>query len=110
MPGPVGFAPPIPGTTETNGLSPDMLSPMAMMMMAAGMDTGKDTTGKKMETVIKLMREIQQSDPRMAPLLSDALRLLIEGPSQGQGPPGAGPGMGMPPGVSPSGGPGGMVA
>ena|SRR3990167_3312030 len=106
QPSPSPFAPPIPGVSETDGMSPDMLSPMAMMMMATGMDSGKDTTARKMEEVIRLLKEIGQSDPRIGTLTADALKLLIEGPSAtaGQGGP-----PGMPP-PAPAGGPGGMVS
>jgi hypothetical protein len=37
-------------------------------MMMKGMNPGQDTTASKIEEVIRLLREIGQSDPRIAPL------------------------------------------
>ena len=108
MPSPMGAAPPIPGITATEGMSPDMISPMALMMMMKGMNPGEDTTARKIEQVISLLREIAEEDPRIAPLTSDALRLLTEGPNPGQGPQ-ASPAP-MPNQPMPAGGPGGMIA
>ena len=85
-----------------------MVSPMAMMMMMKGMNPGKDTTASKIEEVIRLLREIGQEDPRIAPLTADALRLLIEGPP-GPGPVPQGPGQGPGGPPMPAGGPGGMM-
>lgn len=104
MPG--GVAPPIPGLTETSGVSPDSISPMTLMAMMMGLNPGKeDTVGQKIEQVIRLLRELGQGDPKMAPLAMDALRALTEGLPQVQAP--SGPP--VPNRGSVGGGPGGMV-
>ena len=110
-----GAAPVIPGLSQTSGLSPDAVSPMQMVAMMLGdKPGGQDSTTEKMAMIVQLLREVSKEDPRLSMLTSDALRLLIEGPSgqEGGGPvapgPGGGPGSMMSPSsVVPIGGPGG---
>lgn len=102
--GPTGFAPPIPGVTNGNGMSPDNLSNMAMLSMMMGMKPEKeDTAGQMIEQVIQLLRKAGNTDPRLAPLTMDLLQRLTEGPSSGSGAPGGAAGMGASP--VPAGGP-----
>lgn len=109
MPGPLAFAPPVPGLTQTNGVSPDMLSPMAMMSMMMGQNIGKeDSTTQKIETVIRLLREVGQSDPRMAAITGEALQMLVQGPSNANMS-STSPTMGASAAGVPSGGPGGAI-
>lgn len=100
-----GSSPPIPGITATNGVNSDMLGPMALMMLMKGMNPGEDTTARKIEQVIALLREIGRDDPRIGPLIADSLRLLVEGPGVGQTQPAAIAGQ-----SGPVGGPGGVIS
>lgn len=80
-----GSAPVMPGFSQTSGLSPDSISPMHMVSMMMGMRPGQpDSTTEKMATIVQLLREVSKEDPRLAMLTSDALKLLLEGPSSGQ--------------------------
>lgn len=102
---PVGFAPSVPGVSQTNGTAPDSLSGMALMSMMMGLKPEQeDSSGKLIEQVIQLLRKAGQQDPRMAPLTIDALRLLTEGPPGGSAPMG-GSTVGMGSAPVPSGGP-----
>ena len=102
--GPVGFAPSIPGVSQTSGTAPDSLSSMALMSMMMGLKPQQeDSSGKLIEQIIALLRQAGSQDPRLAPLTTDALRLLTEGPPGGSGPMGGAAGMGSVP--VPSGGP-----
>lgn len=83
--GPLGFAPPIPGMTGGEGTAPGQADPMQMVAMMLGMSpAGKDTTTEKMSKVVQLLREVAKEDPRISSLVTDALKLLVEGPGQGQ--------------------------
>ena len=98
---PRGFAPPIPGVTKTEGVaSPEALDPMGRLSMAMGRaPQAPSSIGDKMAQVVQLLREIAQSDPRLAMLTGGALKALTEGPP-----------MGPPPPSMPMGGPGGGPA
>src|SRR3990167_6801828 len=111
---PVGFAPPVPGLTASQGVTPDSASPMSMLAMMLGQKSPPpDTTQEKMSQIVQLLREVSKSDPRIGMIASEALRVLLEGPpgrsgaSQPPGPGGpmvGGPsagGGGMPPGMPP---------
>lgn len=117
MPMPPGYAPPVPGVTSGEGFpaganGPPPMSAVAMMM--GERPTPPDSTTEKMSQIVQLLREVSKEDPRLAMLASDALKLLIEGPSAGgpqgmpQGPAGPG-GMPMPGGKLSMPGPGGMI-
>ena len=113
MPQPsAGFAPPVPGLTASQGVTPGTASPMSMLAMLLGQKSPPpDTTQEKMSQVVQLLREVAKSDPRIGMIASEALRVLIEGPPGRLGasqPPGAGGptmggpsagGGGMPPGM-----------
>lgn len=85
---PSGYAPAVPGLTSGNGAAPDAMSPMQIvaMMMGQRPDAEADSTTEKMAKIVQLLREVSKEDPRIAMIASDALRLLIEGPSQGASP------------------------
>jgi hypothetical protein len=85
MPFPVGFAPPIPGVTESAGVGPEGMGPMQMLAMMMGQQAEPDATTEKMAQVVQLLREIGKTDPRLGMLATDALRVLVEGPSAGAG-------------------------
>lgn len=109
-----GYAPSIPGISGGEGFPAGLQGapPMsAVAMMMGDRPTPPDPTTDKMAKIVQLLREVSKEDPRLALLASDALKLLIEGPSTGpggQGPvmPGSGP---MPGGKLPYSGPGGMI-
>lgn len=102
------MAPAIPGLTEGNGTSPGAISPMQMVAMMMGMRPSQpDSTTEKMATIVQLLREVSKEDPRLSALTSDALNLLLEGPSGGgSGSPTTSAGPGMPGSMLPMGGPG----
>ena len=106
---PAGFTPPVPGLTESSGVTPDTMGPMGMLAMMMGKSPQPDATQDKMAQVVQLLREIAKSDPRAGMIASDALRVLIEGPPPmgGASPP---PGLGSPTMGGPPPGPGGMLA
>lgn len=112
---PVGFTPPVPGMTKTEGVSPAGASPMSLLSMLMGnRPQGDQTAGDKMAQVVQLLREVAKTDPKIGMVAGEALRVLIEGPSAlagTSGPPGPtapGPAMGGAPGGMPMMGPGGM--
>lgn len=102
---PSGYAPAVPGLTEGDGAALGGMSPMQMVAMLMGTKPdGVDSTTEKMAKVVQLLREVSKEDPRIALIASDALRLLIEGPTAM--PAGQGPGAGS---SLPVGGPGAMI-
>jgi len=137
MPMPLGYAPPIPGVSRTEGMPPGMpptglqngnsdpdidggagipgsgspggLDPMTMLALALGTrpQGTQMGSGDKMAQVVQLLREVAESDPRIGSIASGALQVLIQGPPGGAAPPGQPP---IPPGGAPMGpAPGGMV-
>lgn len=87
MPFPAGMAPPIPGITESSGVSPGGMGPMQMLAMMMGKQAQPDSAVEKMATVVQLLREIGRSDPRLGMLAAEALKSLTEGPSGTPGTP-----------------------
>lgn len=116
MPMPPTYAPQVPGVSDGNGFPAGQggVPPMsAVAMMMGDRPTPPDSTTEKMSQIVQLLREVSKEDPRLAMLASDALKLLIEGPSAGppggmQGPGGPG-GAPMPGGGLSAAGPGGMI-
>lgn len=115
--GPMGMAPPIPGVTGTQGVSPSDAGPKDMLSMVLGMQPGLQMGATdKMAQVVQLLREIAKDDPRQGMFASQALEMLTSGPPPGG--PGKPPGAMPPPMPSPQGmanggplmgGPGGAV-
>lgn len=106
---PRGFAPPVPGMTNTNGMSAGAVDPMTMtaVMMGNRQPDGPSSVGDKMQQVVQLLREVAQADPRLSMLVGGALQMLMEGPPMNQqGSGGGAPGASVPPAPSmPVGGP-----
>ena len=115
-----GFAPPIPGVSQTSGESPSSLGPMEMIATMMGMRQKPEATGDKLAQVIQLLREIAKEDPRIGLLTSEAMRVLMEGgasqlvprtPVAGSpGPTASYLNQGVGGGTPPMGGPGGVIA
>lgn len=111
---PSGFAPVVPNVTNTSGMSPDIMNsagppgePGSMEMLAKMMGSkpemkGQATVGDKMMQAIQILREVAQSDPRLAMLVGTALQSLIQGPNMGAAAPGASGQSPAVPGASPS--------
>ena len=113
-PGPLASMPILPGVTSTAGPSSERPDPIQMMAMLMGNQPPKtDSTMEKMEQIVRLLREVSKSDPKIAMLTSEALRVLVDG---GKSLLGSGPGTPQKPGAPspggsiPMGGPGGMSA
>jgi hypothetical protein len=111
---PSGFAPVVPNVTNTEGMPPDAVnaagppgSPGSMEMLAKMMGSkpgmqGQATVGDKMMQAIQILREVAQSDPRLAMLVGTALQSLIQGPNMAGQAPGASGQAPAVPGASPS--------
>lgn len=108
MTAPNGSAPVVPGLTDGFGVAPGAVSPMQMVAMMMGSRPSQpDSTTEKMSMIVQLLREVSKEDPRLAALTSDALSLLLEGPSGvGGGTPTAPAGPGTPGSMMPMGSPG----
>lgn len=77
---PAGFAPPIPGVTESDGVGSAGMGPMQMLAMMMGRQAQPDAATEKMAQVVQLLREIGKSDPRLGMMATEALKVLVEGP------------------------------
>lgn len=103
---PQGYAPAVPGLTAGEGVAPSAMDPLQIVAMMMGKNPDSTSTADKMAQVVQLLREVSKEDPRIALLASDALRLLIEGPTTGAtAAPGPVSGSPQAPGA-----PGGMIA
>lgn len=87
-----------PGLTQGAGPAPGSLKPDEMLAMLMGNRPQGSGSPDKMAQVVQLLREIAASDPRIAPIAGEMMKVALEGPprfaqtNQGGLPPVAGGG------------------